>query len=314
MSRLWNRFDRSSQARRAATRRRRALHPALETCEPRTLLSGSAVPIGYTPAQIRQAYSFNGISFNSGTVSGNGSGQTIAIVEAYDDPSFVDSTVNGSPNPAFSSSDLALFDRQFGLPDPPSFTKYNESGQTTGLPGTDPAGAGNADGNWEDEEALDIEWAHATAPGASIDLIEANSPFMVLPGPGGNLVASDLLKAVTTAQGLPGVTVVSMSFYQSISGESAFDPYFSHAGVAFVAAAGDQGQFSYPASSPNVLGVAGTSLTLNAAGGYGSESVWITSGGSPTPWVLARTSFRSTRPRPSRWRRASTIRSRTAMV
>ena len=77
-------------------------------------------------------------------------------------------------DPNFGTSDLAVFDQTFGLPDPPSFTKYNQSGQTTNLPGTDPS-AGSGNGDWEMEEALDIEWAHAIAPGASIDLVEANS-------------------------------------------------------------------------------------------------------------------------------------------
>ena len=129
---------------------------------------GSPTPVGYTPAQIRTAYGINNVTF--GTVTGDGAGQTIAIVDAYDDPAFVNST-----DPSFSTSDLAMFDQQFNLPNPPSFTKYNENGQTTNLPGTDPAGAGNLNGNWEMEEALDIEWAHAIAPAASIDLVEASN-------------------------------------------------------------------------------------------------------------------------------------------
>src|SRR6185437_11775717 len=99
-------------------------------------------------------------------------------------------------------SDLAQFDQTFGLPDPPSFTKYNETGQTTNLPGTDPAGAGNLNGNWEMEEALDIEWAHAIAPAASIDLVEASN----------DTNNADMYTAVQTAAGLPGVSVVSMSW------------------------------------------------------------------------------------------------------
>ena len=104
---------------------------------------GSPTPIGYTPAQIRAAYGIDNVMI--GTVTGDGTGQTIAIVDAYDDPAFVNST-----DPNFSTSDLAQFDQTFGLPDPPSFTKYNETGQTTNLPGTDPAGAATstATGRW----------------------------------------------------------------------------------------------------------------------------------------------------------------------
>ena len=129
---------------------------------------GNGSPIGYTPQQIRTAYGFNQIAF--GSITGDGAGQTIAIVDAYDDPGLVSSTAA-----SFSTSDLAEFDRQFNLPDPPSFIKMNQDGSTTGLPGTDPAGPGSGSGNWEYEEAMDVEWAHALAPAANIVLVEANT-------------------------------------------------------------------------------------------------------------------------------------------
>jgi subtilase family serine protease len=132
------------------------------------LTFGSTTPSGFTPAQIRAAYGVDKIVF--GSVAGSGAGQTIAIVDAYDDPRFV----NGSA-PSFLSSDLARFDQQFGVPDPPSFTKLNEYGGLANLPGADPAAPGNPQGNWELEEALDVEWAHGIAPGASIVLVECNS-------------------------------------------------------------------------------------------------------------------------------------------
>ena len=67
--------------------------------------NGSQSPVGYLPDQIRTAYGIDNILF--GKIQGDGTGQTIAIVDAYDDPSFVDTAVNGSPNPSFASSDLA---------------------------------------------------------------------------------------------------------------------------------------------------------------------------------------------------------------
>ena len=73
-------------------------------------------PSGYTPAQIRAAYGIDSIMF--GSLVGDGAGQTIAIVDAYDDPALVSST-----NPNFNNSDLHKFDLQFGLPDPPSFSE-----------------------------------------------------------------------------------------------------------------------------------------------------------------------------------------------
>ncbi len=120
------------------------------------------------PSQIRAAYGINNITF--GSIQGNGAGQTIAIVDAYDDPRFVNSSASN-----FSTSDLAEFDKQFGLPNPPSFTKVNQEGQTSPLPSVDPVGAGGD--NWEIEEALDVEWTHAMAPGANIILVEANDRF-----------------------------------------------------------------------------------------------------------------------------------------
>jgi subtilase family serine protease len=222
---------------------------------------GSDNPSGYTPAQIQSAYGMTGV--------GNGAGQTIAIVDAYDDPAFVDSSAAG-----YSNSDLAKFDQNFGLPNPPSFIKLNEYGSATNLPGVDPAGAGNAQGNWEVEEALDVEWAHAIAPGANIVLVECNS---------GN--SADMFQGVVTAAGIPDVSVVSMSWGSGeFSGETFYDSDFTtpagHQGVTFVASTGDQGSpGDYPAYSPNVLAVGGTSLYLSANGSYGSETAWSGSGG-----------------------------------
>ncbi len=225
-----------------------------------------ATPWGMSPQQIRTAYGLDGLAF--GAMPGDGTGQTIAIVNAYDDPSLVNSTSAG-----FSASDLAQFDGQYGLPDPPSFVKLNQEGSTTNLPGTDPAGPGSSS-SWEQEEALDVEWAHALAPGASIVLVETNSSS-----------SADLYQGVTTAADLPGVSVVSMSWgCAEYSGENAFDGDFTtpsgHQGVTFVAAVGDLGAPGlYPAYSPNVVAVGGTSLTILGNNAYGSETAWSDSGG-----------------------------------
>jgi hypothetical protein len=210
----------------------------------------TAGPTGYTPAQIRQAYGFNNISFNNGTVAGDGTGTTIAIVDAYDDPRI--------------ANDLHQFDVQFGLPDP-VLTKVNQNGGSS-LP------AANA--GWITEIALDVEWAHAIAPGANILLVEAaNSSF------------DNLLTAVNYARNAPGVVAVSMSWGgDEFSGENSYDSYFTtpsgHAGVTFVASSGDSGApASYPAISPNVLSVGGTTLNITSQGDYLSESGWSGSGG-----------------------------------
>jgi hypothetical protein len=244
-------------------------------------VNGVSSPVGYSPADLETAYGFDNIHF--GSIVGDGTGQTIALVDAYDDPDFVDT----SDTADYPISDLAQFDQTLGIPDPPSFTKVNQSGQTSPLPGVDPAGAGNPDGNWEIEEALDIEYAHGLAPGANIVLVEATTDSN-----------ADLFAAIKTAASLPGVSVVSMSWgFNEYAGEQALDSVFvtptGHQGVTFVAASGDEGGYSvddsgnptttpgvlYPAASPNVLGVGGTSLNLNSDSSYDSETAWSGSGG-----------------------------------
>ena len=150
--------------------------PALEADEV-TPLVGTATPTGLTPANMRSAYGINAISF--GGVSGTGAGQTIALVDAYNDPNI--------------TSDLASFDSYFGIAAPPSFTVESQTGSTTSLPA--------ANSGWITEEALDVEWSHVIAPSANIILVEANSNSY-----------SDLFTAVNWARNLPGVSVVSMSW------------------------------------------------------------------------------------------------------
>jgi subtilase family serine protease len=119
------------------------------------------------------------------------------------------------------------------------------------------------------EISLDIEWAHAIAPQAKVVLIET---------PSNNL--SDLLSGVDVAV-RNGASAVSMSWTSGeFSGERSLDNHFVANGVTFLAASGDTGTgVAYPAASPYVIGVGGTSLTLDANGNYGSEAAWGGSGG-----------------------------------
>ncbi|MBX9653019.1 S53 family peptidase [bacterium] len=210
----------------------------------------TAGPTGMTPTQVRHAYGIDQITFSSGTVAGNGAGMTIAIVDAYDDPNIGD--------------DLRKFNAAFGLPNS-GFTKVNQNGGTTY-----PA----ADKGWAGEIALDVEWAHAIAPLANILLVEAFDNSW-----------ANLSAAVQYAARQPGVVAVSMSWGGGeFPGEQTFDSTFTtpagHAGVTFVASSGDTGApASYPAVSPNVLSVGGTTLTLNASGNIASETAWGGSGG-----------------------------------
>lgn len=202
-----------------------------------------------TPAQIRQAYGTDQIAF--GSIVGDGAGQTIAIIDAFDDPAI--------------AADLATFDAKFGLPAPASFTKVNQNGGSSlPLPNK----------GWATEIALDVEWAHAIAPGASILLVEATSASL-----------SNLNAAVAYARGVAGVSVVSMSYGSGESpteaiGDSVYVTPTGHQGVTFVASAGDTGGIvSYPAVSPNVVGVGGTRLTLGSGNTYAAETAWSASGG-----------------------------------
>jgi hypothetical protein len=268
------RFGGRALGESSVTPRRRRVARADLTCEPleqRKLLSGdssatslsqitagtnldviSAVstgPTGLTPAEIREAYGINLISFSSGTITGDGAGETIAIVDAYDDPDI--------------ATDLAIFDREYGLAAPPSFTIDNLGATTT-------------DAGWALETSLDVEWAHAIAPAANLILVEAATSNL-----------ANLFSAVGFAGKQAGVTVVSMSWGTAeFRGESTYNGEFTtaagHANVTYVAASGDSAAYSgpeYPSVSPDVLAVGGTTLTLTASGSYGSESAWSDSTG-----------------------------------
>ena len=209
----------------------------------------------YTPAQITSAYlanNLNVITNLKNSITGDGTGQTIAIVDAYNDPRI--------------QSDLQTFSRQFNLYYSANTLKVvSQTGSTTKLPGTD--------ANWGLEIALDVEWAHAIAPKATILLVEANSASL-----------SNLLTAVRYAANYPGVSVVSMSWGSNeFRGETSYDGYFTtpagHNGVTFIASSGDSGVTSWPAVASNVLSVGGTTLTVTAFGTYGGETAWSHSGG-----------------------------------
>ena len=235
-------------------------------------VGGTAVDQGRFPQRLQFGWVVNSLwtdtKPNAGLygqgILGNGSGQTIAIVDAYDDPNAL--------------SDLNAFSTYFGLPTfggsgAPTFEKLNQTGGTS-LPGTDPAGPWSTTGNtsWETEESLDIEWAHVMAPMANIVLVEASN------------TGSGLYTGVQTAADTPGVTVISMSWSgNEFRHETADDPIFVASGITFLAAAGDSGAYAsgtstitpqYPACSPNVVAVGGTSLTVNADNSYGSETSW----------------------------------------
>ena len=215
----------------------------------------SKSPVGLTPAQMKAAYGFS----NSSTA---GAGMTIAIVDAYDLPT--------------AENDLNVFSAQFGLPTCTTangcFTKVNQTGGTK-YP--------RYNSGWGLEIALDIEWAHAIAPGAKILLVEASSNSFT------NLLAAEDYAAAHA-------DYVSNSWGGSeFSGESSYDSHFVHSGVAFFVSAGDSGlPAEYPSSSPNVISVGGTRLTFNPNGSLLSETGWSNGGGGCSQFETA-TSYQS---------------------
>ena len=202
------------------------------------LAAGSATPTGYTPSTIK----------NYLGLTGTGSGQTIAIVAAFDDPNI--------------AGDLAKFDTTFGLPAPPSFSKVTQTGATSGYPATD--------ATWALEIALDVQWAHAVAPAAGILLVEGKSATF-----------TDMDTAIAYAARQTAVTVISNSWGATeFSGESTLDSYCKQTAKLCVFATGDYGNpGTYPAYSPYVLAVGGTTLNVGADGTVASEVSWNGSGG-----------------------------------
>lgn len=211
----------------------------------------SKSPTGLSPATIKSAYSFS-------TSSTAGSGKTIGIVDAYDDPT--------------AANDLSVFSSQYGLPACTTsngcFTKVNQTGGSS-LP--------KANSGWALEIALDIEWAHAIAPGASILLVEATSNSFA------NLLAAEDYAAAHAQY-------VSNSWGGSeSSGESSNDSHFSQTGVSFFVSAGDAGlPAEYPSSSPNVISVGGTTLHFSG-GNFSSETGWTGGGGGCSAYETATT-------------------------
>ena len=212
--------------------------------------NASSSPVGLTPAIMKSAYGFS-------TSNTAGTGKTIALVDAYNDPN--------------AASDLSVFSKQFGLPACTTsngcFKKVNQTGGTS-YPST------NA--GWALEISLDIEWAHAIAPGAKILLVEARtSSFTNL------LAAEDYASA--------HANYVSNSWGASeFSGENSYDSHFVRSGVVFFVAAGDSGlPAQYPSASPKVISVGGTFLTFNTDGSLVSETGWVDGGGGCSSYETA---------------------------
>jgi subtilase family serine protease len=201
----------------------------------------TSAPQGLTPATVKAAYNFP-------TSPTAGTGETIAIVDAFDSPT--------------AEADLGVFSTQFGLPPCTTangcFTKVDQNGGTS-YP--------RVDSGWALEIALDVQWAHAIAPGARILLVEATTNSF-----------TNLMAAEDYAGRHAGY--VSNSWGASeFSGETAYDSHFQQSGVSYFVSSGDAGlPAEYPSSSPRVVSVGGTTLHFSG-GAFSSETGWSGSGG-----------------------------------
>lgn len=196
-------------------------------------------PTGLSPDEIKTIYH----------LPKSGGRGTIAIVGAYDDKTL--------------ESDLAIFDKQFNLP---ACTIANGCLTKHAMSSTVKSNSG-----WSMETSLDIEWSHAIAPNAKILLVEATTQS-----------GANLLSALDYAAARTDTSAISMSWGgEEFPEEVSMDSHFvSRSGAPFFASSGDNGTgASWPASSPKVIGVGGTSLTLNVNGTLAKQTAWNGSGG-----------------------------------
>lgn len=238
-----------------------------------------------TPASLACVYRLvtptPGCNPNSTTVNSSGGSQSIAIVDAYDDPS--------------AAADLAFFSSQFGLPYSDSKFKVVYAGGAA--PAEDPTGG------WELEESLDIEYSHAMAPNATLYLVEANSnsfsDLFTAVQVASNLIACG--KTTTCPKGSKGKGEVSMSFSGSeFSQETSLDSIFTTPNVVYFAAAGDASGTGYPCVSPNVVCAGGTSDSRSLeTGNLIAQIAWSDAGGGASYYEPI-PSYQSSHPRIAR--------------
>jgi len=216
-----------------------------------TVTNKTPNPEGLTPANLHAAYSLPTEVLSSSV-------QTIAVVDAYNDPT--------------AEADLGVYDSQFKLPACTSangcFRKLNQEGKTSPLPATE-------DG-WATEISLDVQMAHAICQSCHIVLVEASN------------TSFGALGAAVDAAVKAGATEISNSYGGAEdSSYSAYNAPYNHPGVVITASSGDCGYFNegcegqheaanFPASSPDVVAVGGTSLY--PSGESWNSTVWAGGG------------------------------------
>ncbi|MGI8648030.1 MAG: S53 family peptidase [Mycobacteriales bacterium] len=205
--------------------------------------AATAGPAGYGPADLQSAYAL------TTAASSAGAGQTIAIVDAYNDPN--------------AESDLGVYRSTYGLSACTTangcFKKVNQNGVQGSYP--------KNDAGWSQEISLDLDMASAICPNCKILLVEASTPSF-----------ANLGTAVNTAAAL-GAQAISNSYGGSDASDANYGKYYNHPGSAITVSSGDNGYgVEYPASSQYVTAVGGTHLTRSNTTRGWSESVWSGAG------------------------------------
>jgi hypothetical protein len=217
---------------------------ALLPARNRGTTSASGPPSGaYGPPVLQEAYDLG----DQAMTAPSGGTDTVAIVDAYNDPS--------------AGGDLAIYRSRYGLPacaaSSGCLTVVSQTGGTA-LPAADLTGA------WELEESLDLDMVSAVCPYCKILLVEAKSDSI-----------SDLAAAEHYAAQHASAVSNSWGSGAEFVGENSFDADFYKPGVAITAAAGDDGYGTqYPAASPYVTAVGGTSLQGATATSAGHQTAW----------------------------------------
>jgi hypothetical protein len=240
--------------------------------QPEPLQGVVGTPFSLDPQLVNDAYGFNSLEYNiSGKIlPADGADQTIAIVDAYGSPSIV--------------QDAQTFDEHWGISNYDSGGNFFLSIQKLNPTVSSESDPVDVQQGWAKETALDVEWAHAVAPGAHILLVEAPSQSFL-----------DLLDAAVYGANQKGVVAVSMSFgfpVNQLTEPATGDGFLvtpnghtdadgiTNAGVVFVAASGDtSGVLNYPSASLNVLSVGGETVTVGLNGVVQNLKAWSGSGG-----------------------------------
>ena len=213
------------------------------------LRAAAATPSGYGPSDLQSAY-----KLPSSTA---GSGQTVAIVDAYDDPT--------------AESDLGVYRSQYGLSSCTTangcFKKVNQNGGTK-YP--------KVNGGWAQEISLDLDMASAICPNCKILLVEASTASF-----------NNLGTAENEAVAL-GSHIISNSWGGSDASDSTYGSYFNHPGVSITVSSGDSGYgVQYPASSHYVTAVGGTSLSRSSNSRGWTETAWSGAGSGCSAFNVA---------------------------